>query len=458
MAGIGFSIQKILKKNTYSASIQAYFYSTIIFSGPWILSILTIFCLDRLTPQSIDILDMLYFRTIIIYVFAFSFITVGLFHFPLTRYLADKLYLGEKEAIIPTFNASMLYVLLLQSLSGMLVMSQTSMGLSSKVLIILTYMTISSLWVSMIFLSTLRAFKVISLFYLIGSVIAVVGSLFLGQRIGITGYFVGYLLGHLFIVVGWSARIFGEFNSRHIFDAGIFLFLVRNYKLILIGLFYNLAVWIDKIIFWLSPEAKAITAFFKTFPTYENPVFFAHLTIIPALSILLIQIETDFYRRFRRYYRAIEEKAAYDHIRQLREEIMVSLKKGAVSLIRCQATLSILVIIFSPQIANMIHMPWIQIPIFRIAVLGTFVHSLLLMVIIITLYFDFQWNALLISAVFFFTNGLFTWVMVGKDIPYFGYGYLLSTVVTLFIAWHMLDYKLRRLEYYTFALQPVAAV
>jgi len=127
-----------------------------------------------------------------------------------------------------------------------------------------------------------------------------------------------------------------------------------------------------------------------------------------------------------------------------------------VSLVRCQATIAVLVIIFAQQIASLVHMPWIQIPIFRVAVLGTFVHSLLLMVIMITLYFDFQWNALVISFVFFFTNALFTWLMAGQDVPFYGYGYLLSALVTLVVAWHMLDFKLRRLEYYTFALQPVS--
>lgn len=455
MAGIGFSIERLSQKGTFSASVQAYFYATVIFSGPWILSILTILFLDIFAPANINLPEMIFFRTIIIYIFAFSFVTTGFFHFPLTRYLADQLYVGHKEVIVPAFNTSIFYVFLFQGILATVVLSLNSMALLWKILITLTYMTISSLWVTMIFLSTLRAFRVISLFYLIGSITAVFVSLFFGRLWGIEGYFIGYLLGHLLIVVLWSSRIFIEFSSERIFDSKIFLSLLQKRTLIFIGLFYNLAIWVDKIIFWLSPQAKTITAFFRTFPLYENPVFFAHLTIIPALSLLLIHIETDFYRKFRRFYKGIVDKLPFTHLQQLRADITHSLKSSILRLIRFQGTLALLIIVFALPVASFLHIPWVQIPIFRVAVLATFLHSLLLTVLILTLYFDFQWDALMIVGFFFLTNAVFTWMTVPMGILFYGYGYLLSTLMTLVVAVVMFDRKLRRLEYYTFALLPV---
>ncbi|TAN73700.1 MAG: hypothetical protein EPN14_09695, partial [Gallionella sp.] len=40
MAGIGFELRKLLKKQSYSGLLQAYVYAGIISSGPWILSII----------------------------------------------------------------------------------------------------------------------------------------------------------------------------------------------------------------------------------------------------------------------------------------------------------------------------------------------------------------------------------------------------------------------------------
>jgi len=455
VAGIGFSIQKILQKGTFTASVQAYFYSTIIFSGPWILSILTILFLNIFSPTNINLLDMIFFRTIIVYIFAISFVTTGFFHFPLTRYLADKLYVGDKEAIVPTFNSSIFFIFLFQGGIATLTLGQVEMTLSLKVLITLIYMTMSCLWVTMIFLTTLKAFRVISFFYLIGSAVTVGFSLWFGKMWGVDGYFLGYLIGHFMIVILWSLRIFIEFGSDRIFDPGIIMSLVKKRTLIFIGLFYNLAIWIDKIIFWLTPEAKIVTAFFRTFPLYENPVFFAHLTIIPALSLLLIHIETDFYRKFRQYYKGVLDKMPYLKLQQLRAEVTQSLKTSILRLIRFQGTLSLLIIVFAPQIASIVNIPWIQIPIFRVAVLATFLHSLLLTVLIITLYFDFQSDAVVMVGLFFFTNAFFTLITVPMGNLFYGYGYLMSTLITLITALFMFDAKLRRLEYYTFALLPV---
>ena len=42
MAGIGFELRKLLKKQTYGGLIQAYAFAGVISSGPWVLSIIGI--------------------------------------------------------------------------------------------------------------------------------------------------------------------------------------------------------------------------------------------------------------------------------------------------------------------------------------------------------------------------------------------------------------------------------
>ena len=124
----------------------------------------------------------------------------------------------------------------------------------------------------------------------------------------------GYFLGHFVIVAMLSARTFIEFDSKQFFDVGLFTFLMKNKVLVLLGLFYNLAIWIDKIVFWFSPRAVQVKGFLYSFSQYESATFFAFLTIIPALSIFLIHIETDFYRKYKAYYVQILEKGTYASI------------------------------------------------------------------------------------------------------------------------------------------------
>lgn len=49
MAGIGFELRKLLKKDTLVGLLQAYTFAGIIGSGPWVLSILGILIIGLLS-------------------------------------------------------------------------------------------------------------------------------------------------------------------------------------------------------------------------------------------------------------------------------------------------------------------------------------------------------------------------------------------------------------------------
>ncbi|MCH7589703.1 hypothetical protein IIB34_01550 [PVC group bacterium] len=104
----------------------------------------------------------------------------------------------------------------------------------------------------------------------------------------------------------------------------------------------------------------------------------------------------------------------------------------------------------------MLHLQSVQVPIFRITLLGAFLHSLLLIVIIMILYFDFQKLALAVTIMFVVTNGLFTYVTHMSEISFLGYGYFFSALLTLAVSFYALDYRVGRLEYLTFATRPLA--
>ncbi len=455
MAGIGFNLQKILEQESFGSTLKAHFYSTLIVAGPWLMSILTIVCLGYFITYRIDVFDLIFFRTVIIYIFAFSLIVVGFFHFPLTRYLSDKLYTKEYESLIPTFITACGGLLSVQALMGIIFYVIIPGKPFLKVLTVFIYMTISLIWILMVFLTALRDYRAIVVSYGIGTLIAIVTAWYFGQNLGLEGYFLGYLLGHLTIVILWSARIFIEFNSTRGFDADFFPFMLQNKTLVFIGLFYNLAIWIDKIVLWLSPQATKITAILRNHPIYDSAVFFAFLTIIPALSLFLIQIETEFYRNYRRFYLGIINKATYSQIEILKKELLENIRASVMILLRYQGLISLAAIVFAPQLAELLKFSAVQIPVFRIATLGAFLHSLLLMTIIIILYFDLQKEALMVTGLFVATNALLTFVTTRLDISFLGYGYLTSTLISLAAAFYLLDNRLRSLEYLTFARQPI---
>lgn len=324
-----------------------------------------------------------------------------------------------------------------------------------KFLSLLIYAAVSLIWVIFIFLTALRDYNSIALGYVIGTVITIFGALILGRYFDLIGYFIGTLLGQFTIMILLSARIYIEFPSKRIFDKKLFSFLSNNKILILTGIFYNLAIWIDKIVFWYSPGSIRITNFLRMFPDYEIASFFAYMTIIPFLSIFMIHVETHFYLRYRTYYEYILNKGSYREIKAAKKEIKGSLRFGIAILIASQSVLTIVTIIFAPNIINALALPPSIISIFRICVLGAFLHGLLLVNIIAILYFDFKVLALLVCTTFMLLNGLFAYVTTMLPTPYIGTGYLLATILSLILSFYALNKHLKKLEFITFSKQSI---
>jgi uncharacterized membrane protein len=58
--------------------------------------------------------------------------------------------------------------------------------------------------------------------------------------------------------------------------------------------------------------------------------------------------------------------------------------------------------------------------------------------------------------VFLVTNGLFTyWSTQLNTVAFFGYGYLIAAFISLILSFYLLDYRVKRLEFFTFAPQPI---
>ncbi|MFC2149775.1 exopolysaccharide Pel transporter PelG [Candidatus Auribacterota bacterium] len=455
MAGIGFKIEKLLKKNTYTGLFQAGLYSTFIGVGPWLFSIVTIFCLSYFNPPNISEYEIQYFRVTIIYVFCFSLIVVGIFYLSVSRYVADQLYLKKDENLLPIFNSVTLLVLSIQAVTGWILFSHASKDPVTVLLSIMIYMSVSMIWVVMVFLSVLSNYVAIAIGYGIGSVVAIFGGLVLGRFYGLNGYLGGYFIGQFIIVFMLAARFYIEFTSRYMFDKDVFWFILYNPRLVLAGVFYNTAIWIDKIVFWMSPRAEYVAPVLRSYPIYEVATFYAFMTICPSVVVFLVVVETRFFNKFKYFYANVVNKGTFTEVRQAKKVMLGAMIEMIGTMVKIQGVVTVLAVTFVPLITQVLRIESKAIPVFQVTCLGVFVHSMLLTTIVGTLYFDQKTLAVLISLVFCVTNGVFTWITVYMPVEFTGYGYFFSAMVSLIFAFYVLDHKMRRLEYITFALQPV---
>jgi uncharacterized membrane protein len=103
MAGIGFELRRLIRKNTIFGELEGYLYATVISSGPWVLSVLCLAGLGIYYSQEMHHPGPSFFRVVLVYCYAFSLIVTGPIQMVTTRYLADCYYVENEDITVPCF-------------------------------------------------------------------------------------------------------------------------------------------------------------------------------------------------------------------------------------------------------------------------------------------------------------------------------------------------------------------
>ena len=179
----------------------------------------------------------------------------------------------------------------------------------------------------MIFLGAAKKYIPIVLGFIIGGVASYVFGKYLGTLYGLPGVFLGYLSGQFIILFILLWRVYAEFSFTPFFSIEWITYFKKFPLLILVGLFLNLGIWIDKILFWFSKEdGKQVVSLFYNDENYGSPVFIAYLTMIPVLTLFLVRIETSFYIYYKKYFNAIDTKQGLKTILKRKEELVTCIQ------------------------------------------------------------------------------------------------------------------------------------
>lgn len=460
MAGIGFRLQRILASNSYGSLAAAYGYSAIIASGPWMLSMLSLVAIGAFmtansgTPnEAANPVDI--FCTVTTYVYAGSIILGGTIHLGVSRYISDRLYASEMEAILPAFFYSASMVLVLGLVCAGPWFAFSGLPAAEAFSAFLMFQSLSLTWLAMVFLSAAKGYDQIIWGFCganaVGVILAVLGY----EYFALTGVFAGYSLGQFFLAVWLSWRIFCEFPSYSPCEHALVAFLWKKRRLTAIGLFFNLGIWIDKFLVWNSPLGREVIGWFRCADTYDTCLFFAYLTTIPAMAMFLIRVETSFYKNYSVYFNAVTCGGDLAAIEYGKEKISDSLKLSVERLLASQGIFTLFLIVLAPWFAGFLGLTSADVPTLRWGLLAAFLQVLLLFLLIFFLYFDWLIRALLLSALFFFCNAVLTWMSILYGCEYLGLGYLFALLISLAAGVVMFERALDRLEFETFAKQQI---
>jgi uncharacterized membrane protein len=456
MAGIGFELRKLLRKDSYTGLLQAYAYAGIISAGPWVLSILGILVIGVMSVTVVVPGFLItQFQVSVTYLMVASLIFTGPVQLAFTRYIADRLFEKRDALVLPNFNGLLVVVTVTSGSAGMIAVLTLFPGLSNiyRMLMLSGFVILCCIWVATIFLSGMKRYKEIVVLYALGYLITVVAALAL-RPLGMEGLLFGFVLGHFVLLAGMLTLILREYPSDR-FVA--FDFLRRGEMLpalIVSGLLYHVAIWADKILFWYNPDtSQQIVGPLRASLIYDMPVFLAYLAIIPGMAVFLVRIETDFVEYFQKFYDGVREGGSLEYIETMRDEMVFTIRQALAEIVKIQG-IAVLVIFATGQwILEAMGISRLYLPLLYINVVAAGLQVVLLGILTIFYYLDRRKAVVVVCTVFLVSNSLLTALSFRLGAPFYGYGFAAALLLTVVVAMLLLESKLETLEYETFMLQ-----
>lgn len=449
MAGIGFELNKLARRDDLMGIAGAYLHSAFAIAGPWLFTVVALACTTLLYGASGSD-EMMNFRGVIVYNFSFSLVLSAPVYMIMTRYLADQIHV-RNVTTTPTVMLESLMMVFAFNLPVAIFFYgyYFEMSLALKLAAFANMFLISGVWLLSVYLTALKDFAAVTRAYIIGMVVAVLCAEYFSGHTA-AGMVMGYDIGLTLIVFLLIARVFAEYPYRLTDDFAIVPFFKKYWELALGGFFYNAALWIDKWIMWYAPEAAELETKMRFYPDYDSAMFMAAMTILPSLALFVFSVETNFFNHYRRFYGNILAHASLRRVRSFHGKIIESILEGGRNLMLLQAIICFLAILLAPQIFELVGMFYVQLSIFRLGALGSFFQVLLLFSTIILAYFDCRKTNMWIFAFYFVSNTLLTLVFLQKGFEYYGYGFFLSSCVTFLLSAVLLFNHVRKLPYHAF--------
>jgi uncharacterized membrane protein len=268
------------------------------------------------------------------------------------------------------------------------------------------------------------------------------------------GLLLGFVLGHFVLLMGMLLMIFRNYPGD-VFTGFDFLDKRRIYiSLAFTGLFYNLGIWIDKIMFWYNPDTGSqIVGLLHHSPIYDLPVFLAYLSIMPGMAVFLVRIETDFVDFYVKFYDAVRDGGSLDYLNEIRDEMVYAIRQGIFEIIKIQGITVLIVFIAGPAVLRLVGINEINLPLLYVQVVGASLQVVFLGLLNVFFYLDKRMIVMIMTLAFVLLNVALTWLSFYLGPAFYGYGYAISLLIVVLISMQWLEKRLSRLEYETFMLQ-----
>ncbi|MGV2292888.1 exopolysaccharide Pel transporter PelG [Trinickia sp. YCB016] len=456
MAGIGFELRKVMRRDTLAGVARAYLYAGLISSGPLILSIFGILIIGLLSlAVVIPKFAVVQFQVSVTYLIAVSLIVTGPLQLSLTRFISDRLFEKRDDLVLSNYNA---VVLVSTVLSAAIAVTAMAFGfrhelLTYRLLMVAGFTVMSNIWIAVIFLSSVKQYRQILVVFFVGYACVVALALALNHY-GLVGLLGGFVGGHLVLLTGLSGLIYRNYSSPVFISFEVFERRYAYPTLALVGLMFNLGVWADKFVFWYAPGTGGhVIGWLNASIIYDIPVFIAYVCVMPGMATFLVRIEADFVEYYDAFYDAVRSGDTFGRINDMRDMMVRSVRSGLYEIIKVQSIVLLLIVAFGQWVLQALDISPLYMPLLLVDVISASLQVLLLGLLNVFFYLDARRTVLVLTTAFALLNAVLTIFTLWIGPNAYGYGFAAALLMVVVAAVKLLDAKFASLEYETYMLR-----
>ncbi|MEE0954901.1 MAG: exopolysaccharide Pel transporter PelG [Eubacterium sp.] len=460
MAGIGFELNQMYKENGLAGKIRGIGYSGVIVAGPMLLGMALIGVLSGYAGHvgmSND--DRTLFQIMVTYSMLVSLFVNGFVSLPYTRYVADQMYVGKNNRIMP-------------ALFGCI-----SIALPVSAVVYWAFLTISGIPLAMRFVNITILSELICIFLVNGDLTAIRnfrGILFsygaailaaMGAILALTHFFgVSVLVFLIALAVGYGIQLtLGLLLLADFFPTGsreYYRFLPwygRYSKLVANGVLMNAGLFFHMFIVWGSNAGTHIQGLFYMAQEYDIPALYTYMSTLVTNIFFVSSAETRFFEKYSAYYSSLNTGETYDVVRENRQEMLLVMWRDILHCAVIQLLFTILMQSVGLPVTRTLQPGFTsQMKNYFIILCvgyGTYATGNLLMMY--SMYFTDYDGVLFDSLIFAITTTMTTLITVflGQSANY-GIGFVIGSFCYLITSYIRLRIYTKNLEYEVLALKP----
>lgn len=457
MAGVGVRLNSVFDKKSIAADIAGVTYSIVITVAPMLVVIGNVILMGYvLGLEDVAYLDRELFSCTILYSFIFSLLVVAPFNAVLSKYMQDAIYEERLQDIQPCYYIGLIMTLGLGCLLAVpFCLWEHFMGGVGVFYVFMgycTFLAVTFVFYSMIYLSICKDYEKISLFFLIGMAAAFIIAYVLRTRLQweITeSMLFGLMAGFLLIAVLEFAavkRYFEGNSNRYLPVLGYFK---KWWQLVVTNFLYILGLYIHNFVFWTDDTRMVVANSFVCNQPYDMATCLAMFTNLSATVIFITNVEMHFHEKYKLYSEAVIggkwadiEEAKNRMFRQLSNELM--------NLARIQFIISVVIYLFCIVFLPQFGFAGLVMRIYPCLAAAYFILFLMYAAMLFLYYFNDLSGAIMTTAGFVIVTVIGAVIAMGFSEIWYGAGLLAGSLTGWTIAYMRLRWVERNVDTHIF--------